>query len=177
VNIVTHSVEWTFGNTTLKTSPIVDSQGNIYVYPTYQENGMNYFYSLKPNGDVRWKFEYSGYPFITDNIEPTIDKFGNVYFGYDTLYSLDYEGKLRWKKGFTKGKNYSPIVCDSKDNIYLGLSIGQDNQRIVCYASNGDEVYTIDIPIERAFGTSPAITENGKMFYPTFRSKNILVIN
>lgn len=176
LNIKSKSIEWTFGNNILKTSPIVDSQGNIYVYPNFQVNGKNHFYSIKPNGELRWVFEYSGFPEISDNTEPTIDKNGNLYFAYDSIYSLSYEGKLRWKKGFEEGRNLSPLVCDAMNNIYVGICVSQDYQIIKCFSDSGAEKYSLTINTERALGTSPAITENGLMFYPTFRSLNIICI-
>ena len=44
------------------------------------------------------------------NLDPTIDKNGNVYFGYLTIYSIDYTGKLRWKYEVDGHNNYSPLI-------------------------------------------------------------------
>jgi outer membrane protein assembly factor BamB len=176
-NIETKSVKWTFGEYPLRSSPIVDAQGNIYFSPgrhsSYPEQPI--LYSLSPEGKIRWSFIYSINQIVFSNTEPTIDKDGNIYFGIDTLYSLNYEGKLRWKFGLGDVKIHSPLISDAKGNVYLGLA-GFGGIKIMSVSSEGKKIWEIKIEGERETGTSPVITEDGTLYYPTFRSHNILII-
>ncbi|MCB9058074.1 MAG: PQQ-like beta-propeller repeat protein [Calditrichae bacterium] len=103
IDINEHIIKWTFGDTILRTGPIVDNQGNIYVLPDVDSFSTknNFFYSLNPSGEIRWQFKHNEKN-ILNNIEPTMDSNGNIYFGSDTLYSLDYNGNLNWKVNLGK---------------------------------------------------------------------------
>lgn len=176
-DIINKEIKWIWGSSALYNSPIVDSDGNIYLFPSHQNSSANpKFYSLKPDGSLKWEFEYT--PLHYDkylNLDPTIDKKGNVYFGLDTIYSLDYNGVLRWKYGLgtgLTGNNYSPLVCDAQSNVYIGLV---DN-RIISLNSEGYLRWEVFVDGERTLGLSPAISEDGTLFYPTWRSDSIIII-
>ena len=84
IDIDQKSVKWVFGEKKLKTGPVIDSQGNIYIFPDADSESDNYFYSLKPTGEIRWQFKHEEkYQYV--NIEPSIDRNGNIFFGGDTL--------------------------------------------------------------------------------------------
>ncbi|MBU2445116.1 MAG: PQQ-binding-like beta-propeller repeat protein [Bacteroidetes bacterium] len=178
VDIDSRTVKWTYGNNYLLSSPVIDAQGNIYIIPAVNNKENNIVYSLKPNGTLRWKYELgviAVYNYLY-NMEPTIDKYGNIYLGADTLYSITYDGKLRWKLGFGGFGISSPLISDVEGNIYLGLAKGLYNIKITKVSSNGNILFEVLINDERVMGYSPAISENGLLFFPTFRSNNILVI-
>ncbi|PKL90427.1 MAG: hypothetical protein CVV23_00820 [Ignavibacteriae bacterium HGW-Ignavibacteriae-2] len=44
------------------------------------------------------------------------DKYGNVFFGWDTLYSVSFKGKLNWKQ--YEGHTSSSLMCDNNENVY-----------------------------------------------------------
>jgi len=165
-DIDSKSIKWTFGNETLDSSPIVDSKGNIYFVPNNYNPTI--LYSLAPNGDLRWSFPFSSGGGLIPNTEPTIDKNGNIYFGIDTLYSLNYEGKLRWKLGLEDVDIHSPLINDVLGNVYLGLA-GFGGIKVMAVSSEGKKLWEIKIEGERETGTSPAIAKDGTLYYPTFR--------
>ena len=174
VDVDQKSVKWTFGNDGLLTSPIIDADGNIY-FSSHQLHKAT-LYCLKPNGTIGWSKDVFA-RHKPHNEEPTIDKFGNTYWGFDSLYSFDYKGEMRWKVEFPANYfNFSPLVCDEEGNVYLGLSKDLYDLKIVSFSSEGYLNWEITINDERLTGDSPAITENGLLIFPTFRSNNILVI-
>ncbi len=176
INIETQSVVWSFGNSTSSVSPIVDSDGNIYIMPNSRNSDSTFLYCLNNSGDIKWKFKFIPV-YFSDNIEPTLDKFGNIYFGTDTLFSLTYQGKLRWKYGLEKNESItSSLVCDLEGNIYIGTAKNLYDLRIISFGSNGNVRWIIPIKDERLLGAGPSIFYNNTLLYPTFRSEHILVI-
>ncbi|MBK6915046.1 MAG: PQQ-like beta-propeller repeat protein [Ignavibacteriales bacterium] len=178
VSIIEHKVIWTWGQRPLYNSPVVDSEGHIYVFPSYnQQSDEPKFYSINKDGTIRWEFQYnpSSYDYYL-GLDPTIDKEGNVYFGSDTIYSLNYAGMLNWKYGINSDSlsdnNSSPLVCDAQSNIYLGTS----EKKIICLDKEGQVRWITTQTQERALGYSPVINNLGTLFFPTFRSNNIIKI-
>ncbi|QQS35074.1 MAG: PQQ-like beta-propeller repeat protein [Ignavibacteriales bacterium] len=175
-DLVTLSIKWKFGHAFMRNGPLVDSQGNVYVLvadDTLNQNTAN-FYCLYPDGSLKWKFPHSrGYYVDTD---PTIDKNGNIYFATETLYALDYSGKLRWKLDLVDGVNYCPLVCDSEGTVYIGTSTDFFNNSIFAVSKEGLIKWSLPIYDERSLGQSPAITKDGTLVYPTFRSDNLYII-
>jgi len=116
-DINSKQIKWTLEGILNSTAILVDYEGNIYFETLDSSNQFkSNFYSFRPGGTLRWTYnnpiESSG-----DN-SPTIDKNGNLYFGRDTLYSVNYQGNLRWKIGLD-GFCDAPILCDNSGNIYL----------------------------------------------------------
>ena len=177
VDIETKSIKWSFGNDRLLSSPLVDAQGNIY-FETFRNPQLQaIFYCLNPNGGKEWTFSHYSTNTSIGNIEPTIDRNGNLYFGYDSLYSLTNSGSIRWRKALPHDfLIVSPLVCDVNGNIYLGLCKDIYDIGFASYSTNGDEIWKIFIQDERLPGASPGISENGLLFFPTFRSNHILVL-
>ncbi|MBU2492668.1 MAG: PQQ-binding-like beta-propeller repeat protein [Bacteroidetes bacterium] len=167
VDIASKTVKWTFGNKRLSSAPVVDNEGNIYILPG-ESGSINYvIYSLDEAGVINWEFasKTSG---LFDNIEPTIDWNGNIYFGCDTLYSFTNSGKLRWAKEL-EGNISSALVCDKDNDIYF--SISPDN--IYSFHSDGEIKWIIkDLPF-RTVGSCPAITNDGKLLFPSWRNNQI----
>ena len=172
-DLIAKSIKWTWGSASLYNSPIVDAKGNIYIFPSNEIGDKSKFYCLSPDGNIRWEYEYTLIQkdkFL--NLDPTIDKNGNIYFGYSTIYSLDYTGKLRWKYELDGHNNYSPLICDLLDNIFIGL----ENSSILSINNDGMKNWQVQVEGERALGLSPAISAEGLLYYPTFRSNSIIVI-
>jgi hypothetical protein len=170
VDIESMTVKWAFGDTILYHGPMVDNQGNIYILPGETNlGGINKYrlYSLIPSGDIRWMMDY-----YTSDIfgsgEPTIDKFGNVYFGNDSLYSLSYDGSINWKNNYSIR---SPIICDDECNIFFAKS----TYEIFSLNSNGTLNWEVIVSDERSL-IAPIIGENNLLYFPTYRSKSIIEI-
>ena len=98
---------------------ICDSQNKIY-FPYEDE-----FYCVNSEGLISWKYLLDDTDRFESSVSPTIDKNGNLYFSTkEYLYSLDYDGKLRWRLkdiGTTGGVN---LINDVNGNIYAAESIG-----------------------------------------------------
>lgn len=125
LDIASREVKWSFGTLPLFSPPIVDNQGNIYFQKsTLQNEPVDTFYCLKPDGTVRWLYSFKKVNAIAVNyygVEPaTIDKEGNIYLSAprDTIVSLTNDGKLRWKLPLTAYKGTEQLVCDVNGTIY-----------------------------------------------------------
>jgi len=180
IDISQRQIKWVFGKYKNRQEPIVDAQGNIYVLTkTDSSNGeQSALYSLKPDGTVRWVYIHNnklGEELISNT--PTIDKNGNIYFAFDSLYSVDYQGKLRWKQPLP-GIADCPLVCDAEGTVYAGLSV--HDQRFItikAFNSKGTLVWENNFPvgISGQVGGSPAIL-NSRLIFPTWRSSEIFLI-
>lgn len=176
-DIPTRTIKWKFGHELLANGPMVDSQGNIYVLieDDTLDNTKANFYCLTPDGTIKWKYSHSRGPIYWD-IDPTIDKEGNIYFATDTLYALDYSGSLRWKIGLGGAFCSSPLVCDSEGNVYAATFANFFDGLLYAVTKEGVVKWTLQINDERAPGHSPAITQNGTLVFPSWRSENLWII-
>lgn len=167
VDIASKNIKWTFGNKRLSSAPVIDNQGNIFIIPGEYGSTEYVIYSLNAEGQINWEYE-SKTSALFDNIEPTIDWNGNIYFGSDTLYSFTNKGKLRWSKKL-EGVISSALVCDKDNDIYFGTS----PNNIYAYHSDGELKWIIkDLPF-RTLGSCPAITSDGKLLFPSWRNSNL----
>ena len=180
IDLATRSVKWTYGTITLNNSPVVDNQGNIFVFngepsgPILSDTCDFAFYSLNPSGILRWKYPLTRKYAYQKN--PTIDWKGNVYFATDTLYSFTNDGELRWKISF-KSALRVPLVCDSDNNIYYITDDENDDLRIYCINETGEMVWKIENSGERTrFGNTPIIITDS-ILLPGWRSEWVYVIH
>ena len=144
---------WTFPtDRSIRTSPIMDKNDNIYF------GGMdNYFYSIFPNGSLRWKYN------TKDWVWSNIALYNNtVFFGSNNgfLYCFYLNGTLKWKHG--GGQN---IGIDQNGNIY---SIGGYN--IYALYENGTNRWKYTMSGD-SFST-PAFDNIGNIFFGD-RDRNI----
>ena len=145
----------------VKTSPVVDGNGNIYV-------GVGkYMYSISSNGTLRWKFAVKG------DIESStaIGSDGTIYFGSKDgfLYALNPEGELRWKFNATTWVVSSPAIDDDGD-IYFGsydhhLYVLHPNGTLKWSFNAGDMI-----------ATSPAIYD-GTVYFTTDFTREIYALH
>lgn len=180
IDISQRQVKWVFGNHLGHREPMVDAQGNIYLLTKTDSSSGEQpaLYSLKPDGTVRWVYIHKN--ILEDGIRansPTMDKNGNIYFAFDSLYSVDYHGKLRWKQPLP-GLADCPLVCDAEGTVYVGIQI--HDQRFItieAFNANGALVWENNFPvgISGQVGGSPAILTS-KLIFPTWRSSEIFLI-
>ncbi|MCU0415538.1 MAG: T9SS type A sorting domain-containing protein [Ignavibacteriaceae bacterium] len=165
------TIKWKFSCGNIFKAAMVDSDGNIYFLP---EEGPQYFYSLFPNGTLRWKYFIQNIGVAGSHVIPTIDYQGNLYFiGFDTtccpyyisLISVDYDGNFRWKYLFNEIEIEDftqPLICDSLGTIYLGSTIGYSYYAI---SSDGHLIWKLPLILEhQQVDHTGAITEDGTLY-------------
>ena len=125
LDLTQKEVKWTFGESGNIAYPaLIDADGNIYFSSEGDENNSPGFYSLNPEGKINWHFAHNMfYRHYAIHSPPTMDKYGNIYFAKDTLYSFDINGKLRWKKYIGNVSTPTPLVCDAGNNIYVTIGV------------------------------------------------------
>lgn len=86
---------------------------------------------------------------------------GNIIFGFDTLYSLNYVGELNWKIALSDNEFVtSPIICDVNGNVFIGTD-NNSTPVVYRYSSVGYKEWEVRLLGERAIGLSPALSESG----------------
>ncbi len=178
VDINSKTIEWTFGDRTLSSPPTVDCSGNVYFVPLSNANtdSISYLYSINSIGTLNWKYQFI-YPPFTGLIlkAPTIDKFGNIYFATDTLYSVSYDGKLNWSKPL-RGICDCPLVSDINSNVYVATQSGIEGKVFLyCFESSGNVKWNLEFN-EQQVGPSPAITKEGGILFCPWRGFNMYYV-
>jgi large repetitive protein len=177
-DLTSKSIKWKFGKLTNLNGVMVDSKGNIYVmYPgdsgTFREGTL---FCLNHDGTVKWYFNRSiGYG-VFEYIDPTIDKDGNIYFATDTLYALDYNGRLKWQLFMGEVHFYGNLICDAQGTVYLARNFSDYNWTINAISKDGILKWSIPITDELGPGECPAITKNGTLVFPSWRSRKLFII-
>ncbi len=173
-NIEGKSIKWSFGEGRSWAAPIVDTDGNIYILGKSAEytNDKPALISLRSDGTVRWVFIHNNLQELYG--EGTIDKNGNIYFAFDTLYSVDYKGNLRWKKTLD-GSTDTPLVCDAGGRIYTVVFIGGGYIEIESFNSEGNLIWQYTPSNSNLNGASPAIGFE-RLFVPSYESNSLITI-
>jgi len=135
----------------VKTSPVLDENGNIYV-------GVGkYMYSISSDGKLRWKFAVRG------DIESSaaVGSDGSIYFGSKDgfFYAVSPGGILRWKFNATTWVISSPVI-DDKGDIYFG------SNNYYFYALHPDGTLKWKFYVGDSISSSPAIG-NDNIFFTT----------
>ncbi len=154
IDLTTKTISWEFGSFIYSYAPLVDSDGNIYFSTESDGSHPSGFYSITREGKVNWYFAHNLFNWhVPDHTPPTIDKNGNIYFAADSIYSFNYEGKLRWKKYIPNISRATPLVCDSDNNIYITLNV-TGKWGLVKINSNGEIL--LETPADAFEGESTA---------------------
>jgi len=142
--------------------PLVDSQGNVYFVcsPTT-------FISVDPSGSLRWQYQTPDNDEIDRSLAPVMDLQGNVCFSsYGALYSLDYDGRLRWRiNGLSSSQQ---IVCDNEGTVYVGRYDGL----FFAVSSQGHLKWFLDpTQVLNAYSSvhssAPALGSDGRLYVQT----------
>jgi outer membrane protein assembly factor BamB len=178
----TGTLKWTFGQSMeyLYQSPMVDSKGNIYVmHPEGEpQDGKPAIYCLNPDGTIKWKFIHGNSFEYACGGEMCMDYSGNIYFALDTLYTITYNGNLRWKRDLD-GFADAPVVCDVNGYVYIvryARVPGQGAIEVICFTSLGDIKWKVDLPFKEQIWLSPALTKNGLLILPTYKGTKLIAI-
>lgn len=165
-------VKWTFGEETMRNYPVVDSDGNIYLLTKSAViNNKHSLYSLYPDGSIRWIFEHN-YEIITKSASPiSINKSGDVFFAFDTLYCIDYYGNLVFKENI--GGVITPgILIDSNENLYFTILTREGKTVAASFDQHGNELWknnNLDIGFT---GYAGCITDKSQWIFPSYQYTN-----
>jgi outer membrane protein assembly factor BamB len=163
------SIKWIFGNLTMPSYPIIDCKGNIYLLTLNSElNNKHSLYSLKPDGTVRWIFEHNNRNLTENENGIAMDYEGNIYFAYDSLYSVNYEGKLNWKMSL-KYLNLAPLVIDAIGTVYIQRSGDGLNQLPLAVTKEGKILWEITSPLNSFSGRCGALDSDGKWYLSFYK--------
>ncbi|MBK7381391.1 MAG: PQQ-like beta-propeller repeat protein [Ignavibacteriales bacterium] len=174
VDVNQRQIIWSYGGKNTIASPLVDSYGNIFLYGVsdYSESEQPCMTKLNYSGNLVYKFAFGniGLNFF---LEPTIDLIGNIYFGVDSLYSLDYAGNLNWKLGVYKsygGVISSPLTCDRQNIVYVPIQNydGLLKFKVLAFKDDGSLLWLTEWLLGES-GDSPALGI-GSLYFPTYRS-------
>ncbi|NWF90672.1 MAG: PQQ-like beta-propeller repeat protein [Ignavibacteriaceae bacterium] len=157
VDISTKTIKWSFGQGNSEWS-VVDSYGNIYVSTSIDSinSGQIGLFSLNTDGAIRWFNENRPTKQIT------LDRYGNIFFIGDSLYSLDYSGKLRWSKEYIPVD--APLTSDNWGNVYLVYVLAIDEFHLMKISNEGN--INFDITLNKDSGDSPALGNN-RIYLPS----------
>lgn len=174
------SLKWKYpSNNNSGNPPLVDNQGNIYVYDYNPTGSAVEVVSLNPDATIRWIFtspDTSKLPL--PGAVPTMDNSGNLYFPTFkisngalacVLYAIDYQGKLRWSLDLPeeeRGGVSQPLICDSLGTIYFGSTEG-----INYYAVSSEGKLLWQIPLNGyQVDNTGAIGEDGTLYLGVHQS-------
>ncbi len=168
IDLNSKQVIWSFGQRS-NVYPLIDSYGNIFVstYDSlYKKAAM---YKLNQDGIVQWKFDHYEYfeQFSQYNFSPvSMDKLGNVYFGQDTLYSLDHSGNLNWKVDLN-GRFISSMICDAARQLFLITEYGND---LSVHSISKEGYFIWEVNGLTGFTTTEkfAVMDSKRIYIPTY---------
>jgi len=171
-DLVSRNILWDFGDEYNRIAPLVDLSGNVYVIGESRDT----LYSINPIGEIRWRYFLDDEELSSiDNIEPAMDRNGNIFFGFTKLTSLDYYGNLRWSMDLNNYFINSGVVVDRLGNIFLSVSYGFQNSKVLSYSNEGELNWELQIDFERTSGSFLAIAED-RIIVPNFRGNKLLLI-
>jgi len=173
VDIDTKEVKWSSDSLISAHSALVDANGLIYLFASSNNIKKLTLFVYDAEGREKWKFSDFNNDQSNYIAEPTIDKYGNIYFGFDTLYSLDYSGKLRWKKSLN-GHTETAITSDARGNVFVISIENYSSKKLFSFNSTGDINWMTYLDDSFSFHC-PAIGFN-KIFIPSFKSSKIFAI-
>ncbi|MCX6148918.1 MAG: PQQ-binding-like beta-propeller repeat protein [Ignavibacteriales bacterium] len=176
IDLETHQLKWSFGNSRYQTTPIVDSYGNIYLVSKLDSvnSGNASVFCIKPDGKIKWSYKlaFTAVPFHFIS-EGTIDKNGNYYFALDTVYSFNFNGNINWKLNIG-GYYIGFLINDFEGDIYFTVDFSYP-LKYYKVDNKGNLMWTTELGNQFG-GYSPAIGTNKNIYIPTFKSAKVFSI-
>jgi len=172
IDINSFNINWKYGDNSLYIPPVVDSYGNIYLLTKINSNPV--LISLDKNGTFKWKFEHS--QDIEASSYPVITKYGDIVFGFDTLFSVSYKGKLKWKKSLSTRSNFkNPITSITTDKCG-NLLVGTESHEVILLDKEGNEKSRIELQTYGK-GALPIIYSGKSIIAPFYKGEKIFILN
>jgi len=144
----------------LYSSPMVDSDGNVYFI--FEEEGKGFFiYSISSDGNIRWKSE-KGVGFMASMC---MDRDGNIYAygGALNLISFDYSGKFRWQSPLISGdiKQWpTSIIVDAEGVAYIVMPW----RYVMAFDQQGNQLFVCELPDRSDWLIMGAISSQGHLY-------------
>jgi outer membrane protein assembly factor BamB len=142
------------GGTVIYTrSPAIGSDGTIYI-AGYDST----LKAIRPDGSLKWSK-----PIFSSIKSPAIDRFGNIYVGLDTIYSVDPNGDILWKF-------YSPEIGDlnfcrrivlSDKRIYCGFL----DKGIIAINYQAEQLWFYPFSYENAYHFGILLDEDENLYF------------
>lgn len=149
------TIQWVFQTNGSLRAPALDTQGNLYI-----GSGDGFFYSLYPNGTLRWKTEFG---FVCGGKGPVIDHDETVYFASaGKLYAMNAEnGTVIWvfDSGYWSSSG-SPAVGFNGE-LYYGCGIYKTNESGAFFCVNPNGTLRWKYPLTAYCVASPVVTGGG----------------
>ncbi len=164
VDIENMSIKWKFTNEKeffSRISPIVNSQGQIFV--AFNSSDSSTFYCIDENGNELWHYELEGSLTAT----PAIDVYGNLYVPAKKIYSLSYDGKLRFTKEIITDTG---LICDKNSNIYIFPR--KQNLEVIKMDFNGNLINSFTNNFYGQYENEPTLAD-GKILIPMTHTADI----
>jgi len=177
IDINKKEIGWEFKNSYDGKDVLVDANDNIYLLAYSDSINANNptLFSLNKAGKLRWNFNHNNIKLNNYCGNPTMDKNGNFYFAYDTLYSVDYNGQLRWKMAMN-GQVESPLISDINNNLFVTVGNNSMFREVRSINVSGSINWSLPIENTQLVGFSAAIGYNSRLYVPSFIGQKIFCI-
>jgi len=146
ISAETGDLLWTFGNVGTHMTPLIDSQGNIYTIIKTKNDWEQELVCIDKDTNIKWKFIFYEHNLESSFTQPCMDRYGNIFFGSDTIYSVSYKGELRWKYSENEFNIISSIICDGMNNIYFAIIRGFLQSSLLSFSTEGKLLTKINLP-------------------------------
>ena len=127
---------------------------------------------MNPDASTRWSFVRDAVFDLVTAPDPTLDANGNIYVALDTLYSFDYDGKLRWKTVLDRFVVRS-LVSDLDGTVYFAVKNDLYDREFDAISAQGILAWSWLFDSFQSTGPSPAISADGRLILPTWRSTKL----
>jgi outer membrane protein assembly factor BamB len=143
----------------LITSPLVDSDGNVYFIK--RDTTGSVICSASPSGVIRWISDFNVHQWVSLHM----DRDGNIfaYGGDHQLVSCDYAGKLRWHRTMLSGDlGVWPvsIIGDCEGQVYFAYGY----KYLLAFDKNGNNKFICELPDYSDGLIMGAISSDGHLY-------------
>jgi len=158
--------------------PAIDAVGNLYVGTNtwLPQDTTNYFYSLYPDGTIRWTFNTN--ETLSTNSGFLIGSDSTIYFASQGgfVYAVDYWGNLKWKQDYGMNIFSHVMNIDLDSSIYFTSA---DGHLYSVYKHNGDIRWKVSYQggVFSGFAaSSPTFSPDGQTIYIAHKDSNLFAL-
>jgi len=143
------TIKWTCKDVSVWTTPVIDSDGTIYVCSSRE------LHAVDPDGNLKWSYKVEDRVYSSPSIGPN----GTICFCSDDgyLYVINSDSTLKWRYETGVGTRYVSPAIDEEGTVYIGANDG------FLYAINSDATLRWRYEIGTSM-SSPAIGSDGTIY-------------